>query len=167
MLARDSDTKILGRRIRCWHDLMKSDEAFGVLKRVAAAVVVRQTLGGIASQGENVLNARGRVAVEDRRQLLQRVTDAGQVRDGGEVGFLLDADDQVVGALPGRAPRAIGDRDERGLQAACKMGDIREQVLPMPCRSSGGKNSKLNVVGWAWKMSRMCMSRAFRRSGPG
>ena len=27
----------------------------------------------------------------------------------------------------------------------------------------GGKNSKLKVVGWAWKMSRMCMAWAFLR----
>src|SRR3954452_23121884 len=27
----------------------------------------------------------------------------------------------------------------------------------------GGKNSKLNVVGWALKMSRMCMIEDFRR----
>ena len=47
----------------------------------------------------------GGVAVEDRRHLVERVADAGQVRDGREVRLADDPHDEIVRAVAGRARR--------------------------------------------------------------
>src|SRR5207302_4575739 len=57
------------------------------------------------------------------------VADARQVRHRGEARLALDAHDQIVGALAGRAAGAVGDGDERRLQPL-QADDVREQVLP-------------------------------------
>ena len=82
--------------------------------------------------------AAGGVAVEDRGHLVEGVADAGQVRDGRQVRLALDADDQVVGALAGRAAGPVGDRDERRLQLL-QLRDGAEQLLATPRRSSAGR----------------------------
>src|SRR5262245_38495635 len=56
------------------------------------------------------------------------VADARQVRDRRQVRLTLDSDDQVVSPLAGRAARAIGDRDERGLECL-QLGDVDEEFF--------------------------------------
>ena len=88
-------------------------------------------------------------------KFIARVADAGQVRDGSEVGLADDADDQVVRPLARRAAGAVGDRDERRLQCL-QAGDVGNSSADASS-VLGGKNSKLNVVGCWRKMSWMCM----------
>ena len=84
--------------------------------------------GRIASQREDVLDGRFGVAVEDRGDLVQVVTNARQVRDGRQHRLALNPHDQVVRALAGRAARAVGHRDERRLQSL-ELGDRGEQLV--------------------------------------
>ena len=107
---------------------MNVTRSLGVAEGVLRAVVVGQVSRRVAAEGQDVLDAARRVAVEDRGQLVAVVADAGQVRDGRQVGLALDADDQVVRPLAGRAAGAVGDRDERRLQRL-QLGDGAEQLL--------------------------------------
>ena len=106
----------------------ETHELVGILKRIARAVVVEHVAGRVAAQGQDVLDRRFGIAVQDRGDLVPAVADAGQVRDGRQLRFALNAHDQVVGSLAGRAARAVGHRHERGLQRL-QLRDRREQLL--------------------------------------
>src|SRR6185312_2011379 len=81
--SRDADAEA-ARIARARAALDEADELVGVAERVAATVVVGHALRWIAAERENVLNARLAVPIEDRRELVFRMTDAGQVRDRRE-----------------------------------------------------------------------------------
>src|SRR5205823_15012638 len=65
---------------------------------------------------------------ENGGQLVARVADAGEVRNGREGRLAVDADHQVVGPLARRAAGAVGDGDERRLQFL-QAGDVGEQLF--------------------------------------
>ena len=94
----------------------EADELLGELESVAGTVVVGQRSRGVSTQGQDVLDGRCGVPIEDGRNVVLGMAHAGQVRHGRQLGFALDSHDQVVGAFPCRAPRAIGHRDKRRLE---------------------------------------------------
>src|SRR5262245_58750365 len=101
----------------------------GVAKRVLRPVVVRLVARRVAVQSQDILDAGSGIPVEDRDQLVTVVTDTGQVRYGGELGFLLNAHDEVVGLFPGGTAGAVGDRDERRLQRL-QVRDVGKEIVP-------------------------------------
>ena len=62
--------------------------------------------GRVAAEGEDVLDPRVAVALDDRRELGAGVRRAREVRHRGERGLAVDADDGVVGAARGVVPPA-------------------------------------------------------------
>ncbi len=70
--------------------------------------------GRIATQRHDMADAELVIAADDVIDLAARRADAGEVRRRREAGFMEDAGDGRMRALPGRAAGAIGDRDEFG-----------------------------------------------------
>ena len=95
----------------------EGDELGGVLEGVVLTDVVLDAAGRVAAEREDVADAGGGVLGEDFVDLGLVVADAGKVRDGVELGFVFDADDEVVGQLPGGAAGAVGDGNEGGLES--------------------------------------------------
>ena len=109
----------------------EGDELLGVLEGVPGTVVIGHRPRRIAAQGQDVLDARIGIAVEDGRELLARVADARQVRDGRQPGLALDPHDQVVSPLARRAAGAVGHRHERGPERL-ELGDRLEEIVGGP-----------------------------------
>ena len=117
----------------CSCDRMKPTSCSAYWKASLARSCSRQGAREVAAQRQDVLDARLRVAVEDRRQLLPRVADTRQVGDRRQEGLALDPDDQVVGPLAGRAPGAVRHRDEGGPQGL-ELRDGQEELVRGPVR---------------------------------
>lgn len=92
--------------------LDEADEVGGEAEVIVTAIVVRVVTGGVASQGEDGLDTVGLVAVEDFGHFLPGVSDAGEMGDGGDAGFLEDALDDISGAGAGGSSGAVGDAHE-------------------------------------------------------
>ena len=126
--ARRRRSRIRAGRATARCDRMKRTSCSAYWKasraRSYSAIVARR----VAAQGQDVLDGRLRVAIEDRGELVPAVADARQVRDRRQPGLPLDPDDQVMGSLPRRAPGAVGHRDERGLQGL-ELRDRLEQLV--------------------------------------
>ena len=82
------------------------DQVRGVAEGVLRAVVVGDVLGRVAAESQDVLDTRRGVTVENGCHLLEGMADAGQVGHGRQVGFAVDADDQVVRAFSRVEPPA-------------------------------------------------------------
>src|SRR5690606_23312206 len=96
--------------------LDESHQIDRVPEGVLAAVVGGAIRGQVASERQDVADARRRVALEELADLVLAVTDAGQVGDRGELRRLLDLRDQVVRQLARRAARPVRHGDERGAE---------------------------------------------------
>src|SRR5690606_19732148 len=105
-----------GMPAACVELLDEFDEIRCVLKFVPAAIVVVTIFWGIAAQRQDVVDAGRSVTFENGVDLRLAVTNAGEVRDGIERGFALEAYDQVMREVAGRASRAVGHRNERWLE---------------------------------------------------
>jgi hypothetical protein len=103
-------------------------QLLGVAECVGGAVVIRPVAGRIAAERQDVLDAARGVAVENAGHLVEVVAHACQVRNGRQLGFAFDADNEVVRALAGRTARPVGHRYERRLELLQRR-DRAEQLL--------------------------------------
>ena len=130
----------------------ETDEVLGVLERISGALVVSHGSRRVAAQGQDVLDRRRGVAIQQSGDLILGVANAGQMRDGGQLGFTLNSHDQVVGSLPCRAPRAIGHRNERwleGLQLSDRLEKLFRGLVGLgweELETEGGRTRLKNIL---------------------
>ena len=98
-------------------------ECLDVLNQISGMIEVAvgiPTLSGvcrwITAQGKDVSDSGLGVSLEDGVDLMLAVADAGEVGHRGEAGFIQEADDQLVGVVPGRPSGSISHGNERGFQ---------------------------------------------------
>src|SRR5262245_53959803 len=87
------------------------------------------TLRWIAAQGQDVFDSAAVQAIEDRRDLVAVVADAGEVGHRFDAVVALDARDDVDGLLPRTAAGTVGDRHEARLQRAQVGHRAHERLL--------------------------------------
>ena len=88
------------------------------------------TLGRITAKGKDILDIVFIVFFQNRADFVPGGSDAGEVRDNGQVCFFADPDYQVVGVVPGSAACAVGDTYIRRPQGH-HMGDVLKEFLPV------------------------------------
>src|SRR5690554_8002624 len=76
----------------------------------------------LATQGDDTVDARFTVLVEQLAQVFLAVADAGQVWRGGHLHLLVELQHGVLGTVAGGATSAVGNREELGLLFGQHMG---------------------------------------------
>src|SRR5262249_42450166 len=87
------------------------------------------TLRWIAAQGQDVFDSAAVQVIEDRRDLVAIVADAGEVGHRFDAVVALDARDDVDGLLPRTAAGTVSDRHEARLQRAQVGHGTHERLL--------------------------------------
>ena len=131
-----------------------ADETYqigGVGKSVLGPIVMRDIGRGIAGQSQDIADAGFRITLEDLTNFLLGAADAGEVRRRIEGAMLLNAHDQVVGSLAGRAAGTVGDRGEVRIEGFQLANGFVQTLGALSV--FGGKNSKENVVAYRAKIS--------------
>ena len=90
-------------------------------------------LGQVAAQGDDAIDARCLIAIEQGFEGGGGVTDAGKVRDGGNTSFVVELQDELMGAIAGCPPSPVGNREETGLVGS-KEGMLYRELLQTICR---------------------------------
>jgi len=134
--ASDADTEV-GKMF-----FNKAYEVGGVEESVRG-LSPRLAFGGVSAKGEDVMDISIMVALEDLKDFVLRGANACKVGSDGYAGFVLDANDEVVGAFAGGTASSVGDTYGGRVQGH-EVGDSVKEVVPAGLCFRG---KKLKAIG--------------------
>ncbi len=104
------------RNLEIRHLTQASDQFGGARKTFGVRREFARLIGRIAAQGDDVAHAGFPIMLGDLADLGLAGIDAGEMRGGGQASLGDDPRDGAMGPLAGGPARAIGDRDEAGIE---------------------------------------------------